>query len=1006
MIGTRLSHYEIVEEISRGGMGVVYRAIDLNLEREVALKVLPEDLVHDPERRTRLMQEARAASALEHPHIGVIHDVGEAQGVTFIAMELIRGEKLSDTLSRGPLPPNRALALATEVAEALARAHEKAIVHRDVKPANIMVTADGHVKVIDFGLAKVAEAAPQDATVTARGAHTGAGFILGTAAYMSPEQARGVRVDQRSDVFSLGVTLYEMLTARPAFQGPSTLDTLQSVLSQPVPSIPPIAGLPSDTASELQRIIAKATAKDPDDRFQGMKDLIVDLRAARRRLESSQTSVITAAPSRPQSPFTQRRLLTSVIVMLVVATLAGGTVMWRRRGVEPPAIQTSGKPAVAVLYFENNTGDKSLDWMRTGLTDMMVTDLSQSADFEVVGTDRLVQILEEMKRTDDRVLPADVVQEIANRAAVDRVLVGSYVKSGGTIRISARLQEARSGRIVGAERVEGPGDDSLFTLVDELTRRFKARITAGTAVAPSPIFRRPGEEAPEPGLDRGVTEITTSSIEAYRYYVEGINFHERGLSAQAAPLLEKAIAIDPDFAMAYAKLAVVYNNLAQFDKRDEYASKALDRTEHLSPRERYYIEGFFYGNHTETVGRSIQAYQQGLKLHPEHQASRHNLGLTLTLLERYPEAIEQYEEMLRRRTSNPTSFENLADALIQTGNVRRAREVADQFVKAYPESAAGQRMLGMTFIASGQLDQARLAFERGEALDPFDVAARIGKRNVAMLRQRWDDAKSIDGELARSPSPFSRYQSLIGEAALASVRGKRQLALTLLERAARVPELSRQQRAGARNRMAEMLLRDGNALAAIAQAEMAIIDSRGRLNEFRTLQLLAAAQAAAGRTAESDKTLATLDERGKMLPSQLEIRRVKWTRGQLALARGNTEDASTLMNDAAAMLSAQGPSIGPPSSHVELWYDAAVANIKNHHDAEAARLLDRIQSGYEWPFDAELWARSFFLLGQICERRGDHAKAREQYAHFVELWQGGDIERGWVAEAAKKVATR
>jgi len=1006
MIGTRLSHYEIVEEISRGGMGVVYRAIDLNLEREVALKVLPEDLVHDPERRTRLMQEARAASALEHPHIGVIHDVGEAQGVTFIAMELIRGEKLSDTLSRGPLPPNRALALATEVAEALARAHEKAIVHRDVKPANIMVTADGHVKVIDFGLAKVAEAAPQDATVTARGAHTGAGFILGTAAYMSPEQARGGRVDQRSDIFSLGVSLYEMLTARPAFQGQSTLDTLQSVLSQPVPSIPPIAGLPSDTASELQRIIAKATAKDPDDRFQGMKDLIVDLRAARRRLESSQTSVITAVPSRPQSPFTQRRLLTSVIVMLVVASLAGGTVMWRRRGVESPAIQTSGKPAVAVLYFENNTGDKSLDWMRTGLTDMMVTDLSQSADFEVVGTDRLVQILEEMKRTDDRVLPADVVQEIANRAAVDRVLVGSYVKSGGTIRISARLQDARSGRIVGAERVEGPGEDSLFTLVDELTRRFKARITAATAVAPSPIFRRPGEEAPEPGLDRGVTEITTSSIEAYRYYVEAINFHERGLSAQAAPLLEKAIAIDPDFAMAYAKLAVVYNNLIQFDKRDEYAKKALDRTEHLTPRERYYIEGFFYGNHFETIGRSIEAYQQGLKLHPEHQASRHNLGLTLTLLERYPEAIEQYEEMLRRRTSNPTSFENLADALIQTGNVRRAREVADQFVKQYPESVAGQRMLGMTFIASGQLDQARLAFDRDEALDPFDVAARIGERNVAMLGQRWDDAKAIDDELARSPNPFARFQSLMGEAALASMRGKRQSALTLLERAARVPELSRQQRAAARNRMVEMLLRDGSALPAIAQAEMALADSRGRPNEFRTLQLLAAAQAAAGRTAESDKTLATLDERARMLPSQVEIRRVKWTRGQLALARGNTEDASTQMNEAAAMLPAHGPSIGPASSHVELWYDAAVANIKNHHDAEAARLLERIQSGYEWPFSAELWTRSFFLLGQVYERLGDQAKAREQYARLVELWRDGDMERAWVAEAARKVATR
>ncbi len=1008
MTGTRLSHYQIVEEISRGGMGVVYRAVDVNLGRDVALKVLPEDLIHDDDRRKRLLQEARAASALEHPHIAVIHEVGEANGVTFVAMELIRGEKLSDLLSRGPLPPTRALALTTEIGEALARAHETGIIHRDLKPANIMVTAEGHAKVIDFGLAKMVEVVPQDVTVTAKLGDTKPGLILGTAAYMAPEQARGVRIDHRSDIFALGVTLYEMLTARPAFHGQSSLDTLQAVLTQPVPALPAISGLANDVSSEVQRIIAKATAKDPDDRFQGMKDLIVDLRAARRRLESAPTSIMTSTVPPLRAPFLAgRRTLAVVIAATLVAAFVAGIFLWRRAGrtAEPSPTTPSGKPAVAVLFFENNTGDKSLDWMRTGLTDMIVTDLSQSSDFEVVGTDRLVQILQELQRTDDRVLSADVVQQIADRAAVDKVLIGSYIKSGGTIRISARLQEARSGKIVGAERVEGPGDDSVFGLVDELTRRFKEKMTvAATATHPS-ILNRPNSNAPEIGLDRGVTAITTSSIEAYRYYAEAMDFHERGLSSQAAPLLERAIAIDPQFAMAYAKLAVVSNNLVAFDKRDEYARKALALTDRLTTRERYYIEGFYYGNNVETLGRSIEAYQTGLKLHPEHQASRHNLGLALFFLERYPDAIEQYEELLRRGASNPTSYENLAEIHIVLGKPQRAREVANAFIERYPDNAAGFRMLGIVSIAAGQPDEARRAFARSEALNPADPLVRVCKRCLAILQQRWADARAVDAELAKTPSPFSQFQSLVGDSLVAVAAGKRTAALDLLERAARVPQLSRLQRGATRNRMAEMLLKDGKPAAALAQAELALPDTRSWFNMFETLELTAVAQASLGRQGDADKTIAMLEESARALASDREMRRVHSARGRVALVRGDAATAASELNQAVATLSPHGEPTGPPSPHADLLYAAAVANMKAGRDTEAASLLERLQSGFEWSLFTEPWARSFYLLGQLYERRGDQAKARGQYAHFVQLWRDGDLERSWVAEAAKKAAT-
>ena len=1002
MIGRRLSHYEILDEISRGGMGVVYRARDVNLGREVALKVLPAELVHDPVRRERLLQEARAVSALEHPHIAVIHEVGEADGVTFIAMELIRGEKLSETLSRGPLPQSRALGLGVEIGEGLSRAHEKGIIHRDLKPANIMVTDDGHAKIIDFGLAKLVDSAGQEApTVSLHGPQTAEGIILGTASYMSPEQARGLRVDQRSDIFGLGVALYEMLTGQRAFQGHTNLDTMQAILTQPVPALSAGTGGTAESTAELQRIIGKCTAKDADDRYQGMKDLVVDLRAVRRRLDSTPSGTAAIASGMSPAARGNRRML--VIGLLAGALAVAAGLWWSGRRTQPQMSQ-SGKPSVAVLYFDNNTGDASLDWMRSGLTDMMVTDLSQSTDFEVLGTDRLVQILQELRRTEDRVLSADLVQEIARRAAVDKVLVGSYVRAGGTIRISARLQEAQTGRIVRSERVEGSGESSLFGLVDELTRRFKSTMTTAAAAARGTLVRRPEPGSAEAGLDRGVTEITTSSIEAYRYYAEGISFHERGLFPQAAPLLEKAIQIDPNFAMAYAKLAVVNNNLRQLDKAEEYGKRALDLTGRLTDRERYYIEGFYYGLRPETVGRSIEAYQNGLKLHPEHQASRHNLGLTFGELERYPEAIEQYEELLRRGTSNPTSYENLAAILVETGNIERARAVADDFVRRQPENAIAFRTSGTTLIAEKRLDDARAAFEKSEALDPLDFVVKYDKASIAMLQDRWSDVGTVADEMARSATPFSQFLSAALGAQVAAARGQGQLVLALLDRAARLDRLAPQPRAVARNRQVLALLRQGRPAPALVQAELAFADARGRDAEFETLRLLAIARAETGRRAESEKTLAELESRTKIQPGDKEMRRVHWAKGRIALSQGDINTAVTELVAAQKMLPPYGPPGGPPPSHPGLLFDAASACIKAGRDADAAAFLERLQSGWEHVFDMDVYARSFYVLAQIYERRGEAARAREQYARFLDLWRDGDLERGWIAEAQKKVA--
>ena len=271
MIGRTLSHYKIIEEISRGGMGVVYRAVDVKLNREVALKVLPPEFVADPDRKRRFVQEAQSAAALHHPHIAVIHEIDEVDDVTFIAMELVEGEPLSNTLKRGKLPLARVLRLVTEVADALARAHDKGIAHRDLKPANIMVTEDGHAKIIDFGLAKLVEPIkPQrgdESEAATAVQETEAGKVMGTVSYMSPEQARGQKVDHRTDIFSFGIVLHELLSGSNPFSRDNLLDTWSAIAKESTPRLST-----GDVPGALQPILDRALAKAPDERYQSMED--------------------------------------------------------------------------------------------------------------------------------------------------------------------------------------------------------------------------------------------------------------------------------------------------------------------------------------------------------------------------------------------------------------------------------------------------------------------------------------------------------------------------------------------------------------------------------------------------------------------------------------------------------------------------------------------------------------------------------------------------------------
>ena len=1002
MTGRRLSHYDVAEEISRGGMGIVYRATDVRLQRDVALKVLPGDLMHDADRRRRFIQEAQAASALEHPNIAVIHDVDEADGLTFIAMELIRGEKLSDEIARHRITPARTLAIAIDIASGLARAHERGIVHRDLKPANVMITADGNAKIIDFGIAKLleAEAAGANAATMTRD-DTAAGLVLGTRAYMSPEQTRGDRVDHRTDIFSFGVLLHEMISGQQPFTAPSDIETASAILHQPAPRLASLGpAVAPDAAAEIQRIVDKCLAKEPGDRYQGMRDAIVDLRGALRRIES--TTGTQAAPPRPVS---RRALVGGALAAVVIAILA---VLWvnarRSNGSDTPATAGRGKPSVAVLYFDNASNTPDLEWMRTGITEMVVTDLSQSQDIEVVATEQIFDVLESLKRSEERVLTPEVVRAVAERTGVTNVIVGSYIKAGNTIRINVRLQEALSGRIISSERVEGGSEQHLFAMVDDLSRRLRAHFTTLRGGSLGNMGPRAPSAAAD-ASDRGIVDVTTNSIDAYRHYAEGVRLHDRSREVEAAAMFEKAVAIDPAFAMAHAKLAVVHGNLGNLAERDRFAKLALQYSDRLTQSERYYIEGYAYSNSPRTLPRAMAAYEQCLEVDPAHYSCRHNLALRLQQLERREDAQRHYEELIRRGDSTPVLYSNLSLVYVSSGQPQRAVRLLDEYVRANPESAAGHEAHGFALMLNGELEAAVTSLKRAATFDPNDPSTRSMLAEAYVLREQWDAARKVAAELEGSPVPTSKWLGALAQHALALYRGDSAEALRAAERAVRAYAAPGQRSAAGRRNAAVVLIARRQFSGALAQAERAIAEARDTPAES-ALQLLRIQILAQMGSIEAAKTAAAdLEASPPPVATPGHDRRVLQAKAMVALAEGRGVDAVAALERASLSLPPRSAVPGGSSHHTPIRFRLGEAYTAARRPQDAARAYQQIiDSQYErWAWPVE-YVRSFYLLGQVQEQLGNRTAARDAYARFVKYWKDGDLDREWVANAIKKLS--
>jgi len=716
--GTRLGPYEILSPIGAGGMGEVYRARDTRLQRQVAVKVLPEGFGADSDRWRRFAEEARAASALNHPNILTVHDIGESGGSPYIVSELLEGETLREELAQGALPPRRAVQYAIGVARGLAAAHEKGIVHRDLKPENVFVTRDGRVKILDFGLAKLRPPETVRGPLTEAPTQTPGtepGVILGTVGYMSPEQVRGEPANQRSDIFAFGAILYEMLTGQRAFKRDTVAETMTAILKE---EPPPLSGSGRQIPAEFVRLVNHCLEKKPQERFQSAGDIAFAL------------SALPGQPVESGPRATPRRALAWGGAALALIVLAGGVLLWQRArkpDIRRPPAPASDRRSIAVLPFQNFSPEPENAYFADGITEDILAQLAKIRNLKVISRTSVMRYKGTQKP----------IREIAAELGVATVLEGSVRRAGNRVRIVGQLVDASTDEHLWSETYDRQLED-VFAIQSDVAQRIAASLQATL----SPAEKKRIEERP------------TQSLRAYDSYLrarEYYNLYRKADNETAIELFQKALELDPGFALAYAGLGDAY---AQRALRFGFPQTWLDSSLEASRKAIGLAPGLAEGHKALGLAyqargayrEALEAYRTALELAPNHYAAMSNLAATLAFLGRQDEALRWSERAFELA---PTA----AVAAVVAGSVHA---LLDDTSRA---EAWFRRALGLQpdmAVAQAQLIRFYLRLRRDrEALEQAREALRIASSDPALVVT--GEAELLAGDPARARQLFVQF---------------------------------------------------------------------------------------------------------------------------------------------------------------------------------------------------------------------------------------------------------